>query len=115
MIKESSVIQRLHTGAGRALVPAVVALLGICVTSPPGGLAPSNRLNSSAKAQTNSQSSPAGLPDFADIVERVKPAVVGVNVQVEEKTTGRQQRRLPGEQDSPFASPGERPGMPQRR
>src|SRR5262249_39738311 len=39
----------------------------------------------------------------------------GVNVQIEEKTTGRQQRRLPGEQDSPFASPGERPGMPQRR
>ena len=62
-------------------------------------------------AQTSAEST--GLPDFADIVERVKPAVAGVNVQIEVGTTGRAQRRLPGQQDSPFSgSPGETPSVP---
>jgi serine protease Do len=107
------------------VAPALVALIGISMTGLPmewRDFIPSHWLSAPAKAQTSSKS-PAGLPDFADIVERVKPAVAGVNVQIEDKsTTGRAPRRspgpqapgqqAPGQQDSPnpFGLPGERPG-----
>src|SRR5712672_1173595 len=127
MIKRLSVTKTLQRSlwrrtlrrTRRGLIPAVVALIGISTTGLPVELrafTQSHWLNSPAKAQTASES-PARLPDFADIVEKVKPAVAGVNVQNDDKTTGRQPRRSPGQQDSPnpFGLPGERPGTPQPR
>jgi len=125
MIKRLSVTKTLQCSLWRRtlrrtrLIPAVVALIGISTTSLPVELrdfTQSHWLNSPAEAQTASES-PARLPDFADIVEKVKPAVAGVNAQVDDKTTGRQPRRSPGQQDSPnpFGLPGERPGTPQPR
>jgi len=49
-------------------------------------------LNSPAEAQTASET-PADLPDFADIVEKVKPAVAGV------KRPGRRQDNGPSRAD----------------
>lgn len=69
-------------------------------------------LNSSAKAQTSKP--PDGLWDFADIVDRVKPAVIGVRAQLEEETTGQRPPRLPGPQGSPFGAPQESPDVPRR-
>jgi len=116
---QRSLLRRTLRRTRRCLTPAVVAVIGISTTSLPVELrdfTQSHWLNSPAKSQTASES-PARLPDFADIVEKVKPAVAGVNVQIEGKTTGRQPRRPPGQQDSPnpFGLPGERPGTPQPR
>jgi serine protease Do len=118
---QCGVHKRMHACTRRG-VSAVVALIGILATSVPmewpRDFSQSHWVSSPASAQTSSRS-PAALPDFADIVERVKPAVAGVNVQIQDqvegKTTGRQPRRSPGQQDSPhqFGSPGERPGVPQ--
>lgn len=117
MIKKASVTKTLQRSFdGRTcmrtrLVLAIVASIGISITTQSPWLS-SRWLSSRANAQTSSQS-PAGLPDFAGIVERVKPAVAAVNVQIEDKTTGRQPRRSPGQQNSPnrFGSPGERPDV----
>src|SRR5215471_1468202 len=116
MIENPSVTRTLQRSLRRGtcmrtrLVPAVVALIGISTTGLPVELQ-SHWLSSPVMAQTSAEST--GLPDFADIVERVKPAVAGVNVQIEVGTTGRAQRRLPGQQDSPFSgSPGETPSVP---
>src|SRR5215471_17958806 len=116
MIENPSVTRTLQRSLRRGtcmrtrLVPAVVALIGISTTGLPVELQ-SHWLSSPVMAQTSAEST--GLPDFADIVERVKPAVAGVNVQIEAGTTGRAQRRPRGEQDSPFSgSPGETPSVP---
>jgi len=48
-------------------------------------------LDSSASAQTLPAPGARGaLPDFPDIIERVKPAVVGIRVQIEDRTVGGQ-------------------------
>ena len=131
MINRPSLTKALQRSSGRrrwmrtrrALVGAIVVLIGISMTSLPvelGDFTPSQWLSAPAKAQTSSHS-PAGLPDFADIVERVKPAVAGLNVQIADKTTGRAPRRSPGqspgqqapgqqESPNPFGLPGEGPG-----
>jgi S1-C subfamily serine protease len=74
-----------------------------------------NWLDSSVKAQTSRPSD--GLPDFADIVDKVKPAVVAIRARAEEQTTGQGRRRSPEPQGDPFeeffnapkGSPGAQP------
>jgi len=47
-------------------------------------------LDSSAYAQALPAPGPRALPDFPDIIERVKPAVVGIRAQIEDQTVGGQ-------------------------
>jgi serine protease Do len=87
--------------ARRMLVLAAIAGIGIGFSgfqTEPYSF--THSLSSSVRAQTSK--SAAGLPDFADIVERVKPAVAGVRAQIEEETTGRRLPGSPGQQGSPF-------------
>ena len=71
-------------------------------------------LDSSAYAQTLPAPGPRALPDFPDIIERVKPAVVGIRVQIEDQTVGGQVP--PGRSRSePPRSPTEGPDEPRRR
>jgi serine protease Do len=92
----------------RILVLIAMAGIGIGMTGFPAALTPS--LDSSAKAQTSKSS--RNVPDFVDVVERVKPAVVGVRTQLAEGTVGRGSRGSRERQESPldqFNAPSGRP------
>ncbi len=89
-----------------ALMASVVAGLGVAVYGfgPPAG--PLNVFSSPAQAQVNNDvrtvAQPAG---FADIVERVKPSVISVKVNINEKVASKDDS-----DDSPF-----QPGSPMER
>src|SRR5262245_21078082 len=74
----------------RNAVVAAAAATGLGVigglVSPPAD----TRSDFLAYAQTPPTPGPRALPDFPDIIERVKPAVVGIRVQIEDETVGGQ-------------------------
>ncbi|MET0721703.1 MAG: Do family serine endopeptidase [Tardiphaga sp.] len=93
-----------------ALMASVVAGLGVAAygLSP----APHDVFSTSAHAQVDKQvkaqvAAPAG---FADIVERVKPSVISVKVNIKEKVASRSDDNGGGNDDSPF-----QPGSPMER
>jgi serine protease Do len=65
-------------------------------------------LSASAHAQTAGRS---GSPDFADVIERVKPAVIGVRARVEDTTVGRGSSPL----DELLGEPKDKSGPPPPR
>lgn len=90
-----------------ALMASVVAGLGVAAY----GLSPSNGnfdvLTTTAHAQVNKSVSNVAQPvGFADIVERVKPSVISVKVNINEKVA----KNDDGDNDSPF-----QPGSPMER
>src|SRR5580700_8886624 len=90
-----------------ALMASVVAGLGVAVYgfSPSSG--PVNVFSSPAHAQVNNEVSKVAQPiGFADIVERVKPSVISVKVNINEKVA----KDDSGNDDSPF-----QPGSPMER
>src|SRR5277367_5260477 len=89
-----------------ALMASVVAGLGLAVYgfSPSSG--PVNVFSSPAHAQVNNEVSKVAQPaGFADIVERVKPSVISVKVNINEKVA-----KDDSNEDSPFP-----PGSPMER
>jgi serine protease Do len=90
-----------------ALMASVVAGLGVAVYgfSPPSG--PANLFASPAQAQVNTEVRKVAQPvGFADIVERVKPSVISVKVNINEKVA----KDDSGDDDTPF-----QPGSPMER
>jgi serine protease Do len=90
-----------------ALMASVVAGLGVAVygLSPSSG--PVNLFSSPAQAQVNNEVSKVAQPiGFADIVERVKPSVISVKVNINEKVA----KDDSDDNDSPFP-----PGSPMER
>src|SRR6202030_1019818 len=78
-----------------ALMASVVAGLGVAVY----GFAPSHRpidiFTTTAHAQVNNEVRKVAQPiGFADIVERVKPSVISVKVNINEKVADRKSTRL---------------------
>ncbi|WP_024512462.1 Do family serine endopeptidase [Bradyrhizobium sp. ARR65] len=89
-----------------ALMASVVAGLGVAVYGfgPSGG--PANVFSTPAHAQVNNEVSKVQQPiGFADIVERVKPSVISVKVNINEKVA-----KDDGDDDLPF-----QPGSPMER
>jgi serine protease Do len=88
-----------------ALMASVVAGLGIAVYGFSPSHDPANIFSSPAQAQVNTEVSKVAQPiGFADIVERVKPSVISVKVNINEKVS-----KDDGE-DTPF-----QPGSPMER
>jgi serine protease Do len=88
-----------------ALMASVVAGLGIAVYGFGPSHDPANIFSSPAQAQVNTEVSKVPQPvGFADIVERVKPSVISVKVNINEKVS------KDGGEDSPF-----QPGSPMER
>jgi serine protease Do len=92
-----------------ALMASVVAGLGVAVY----GFSPSNRpvdiFSSTAHAQVNNEVRKVAQPvGFADIVERVKPSVISVKVNINEKVA--KNDSSDNNDDSPF-----QPGSPMER
>jgi serine protease Do len=86
-----------------ALMASVVAGLGVAVYGfgPPSG--PLNVLSSPAQAQVNNEVRKVAQPvGFADIVERVKPSVISVKVNINEKVA----KDDSGDDDTPSFQPG---------
>src|SRR5882757_6959692 len=93
-----------------ALMASVVAGLGVAVYgfSPSSG--PVNVFTSAAHAQVNNEVRKVAQPiGFADIVERVKPSVISVKVNIAEKTASKDKDDSANE-DPPF-----QPGSPMER
>src|SRR6202140_4677992 len=93
-----------------ALMASVVAGLGVAVYgfSPPSG--PADIFSSPAHAQVNNEVRKVEKPvGFADIVERVKPSVISVKVNINEKIA-RNDSADNNNEDSPF-----QPGSPMER
>src|ERR1700679_1847446 len=93
-----------------ALMASVVAGLGVAVYgfSPPSG--PLDIFTSTAHAQVNNEVRRVGQPiGFADIVERVKPSVISVKVNINEKVA-KNDSADNNNDDSPF-----QPGSPMER
>jgi len=89
-----------------ALMASVVAGLGVAVYGL-GPSGPSNLFSSPAQAQVNNEVSKVAQPvGFADIVERVKPSVISVKVNINEKVA----KDDSDDNDSPFP-----PGSPMER
>jgi len=92
-----------------ALMASVVAGLGVAVYgfSPPQG--PVDIFTSAAHAQVNNEVRKVERPvGFADIVERVKPSVISVKINIAEKTA--KDDGATKDEDSPFP-----PGSPMER
>src|SRR5579864_1197723 len=71
-----------------ALMASVVAGLGIAVYGFGPSHDPANIFSSPAQAQVNTEVSKVPQPvGFADIVERVKPSVISVKVNINEKVS----------------------------
>ncbi|TMK43138.1 MAG: serine peptidase, partial [Alphaproteobacteria bacterium] len=90
-----------------ALMASVVAGLGVAIYgfSPPSG--PVDIFSSPAHAQVNNEVRKVDKPvGFADIVERVKPSVISVKVNITQKLA----KDDSGDDDSPF-----QPGSPMER
>ena len=70
-----------------ALMASVVAGLGIAVHGFSPSTSPADLFSSPAHAQVNNEVKKVERPiGFADIVERVKPSVISVKVNIKEKT-----------------------------
>jgi serine protease Do len=89
-----------------ALVASVVAGLGVAVYGLGPASVPVNFLSSPAHAQVNTEVRKVAQPvGFADIVERVKPSVISVKVNINEKVA-----KDDSDDDTPF-----QPGSPMER
>src|SRR6201992_2227697 len=89
-----------------ALMASVVAGLGVAVYGFSPATGPANIFSSPAHAQVNNEVSKVAQPvGFADIVERVKPSVISVKVNINEKVS-----KDDSNDDSPF-----QPGSPMER
>ncbi|WP_291684532.1 Do family serine endopeptidase [Bradyrhizobium sp.] len=90
-----------------ALMASVVAGLGVAVYGFDPSHGPVDIFSSTAHAQVNNEVSKVDKPvGFADIVERVKPSVISVKVNINEKIA----KDDSGNDDSPF-----QPGSPMER
>jgi len=90
-----------------ALMASVVAGLGVAVYGFGPSHGPVDIFSSTAHAQVNNEVSKVDKPvGFADIVERVKPSVISVKVNINEKIA----KDDSGNDDSPF-----QPGSPMER
>src|SRR5580698_6084978 len=94
-----------------ALMASVVAGLGVAAY----GFSPSNGpidiFTSTAHAQVNNEVRKVAQPiGFADIVERVKPSVISVKVNINEKVASKDDGANNNNDDSPF-----QPGSPMER
>src|SRR5258708_23618170 len=94
-----------------ALMASVVAGLGVAVYGFGPSPGPVNIFSSPAHAQVNNEvrkvEKPAG---FADIVERVKPSVISVKVNINEKVASKDDGANNNNDDPPF-----QPGSPMER
>src|SRR5206468_9836657 len=91
-----------------ALMASVVAGLGIAVHGFSPSTSPSDLFSSPAHAQVNNEVRKVERPiGFADIVERVKPSVISVKVNIKEKTASNDSG---DDESSPF-----QPGSPMER
>src|ERR1700753_1586370 len=91
-----------------ALMASVVAGLGVAVYGFSPATGPANIFSSPAHAQVNNEVSKVAQPvGFADIVERVKPSVISVKVNINEKVAKDDNGN---DDDSPF-----QPGSPMER
>ncbi len=101
-----------HAALAAVVWISVMGALVTGATVAPDGV--SRWLGLSVEAQTSRPTT--GLPDFPDMVERVKPAVVGIRVRTEEESTvggpstGRERSPL----DRFFGGPKDRQDTPQR-
>ena len=90
-----------------ALMASVVAGLGVAVYGLGPSSGPVNLFSSPAQAQVNNEVRKVAQPvGFADIVERVKPSVISVKVNLNEKVA----KDDSGDDDTPF-----QPGSPMER
>ncbi|RXH20153.1 Do family serine endopeptidase [Bradyrhizobium guangzhouense] len=90
-----------------ALMASVVAGLGIAVHGFSPSTSPADLFSSPAHAQVNNEVKKVDRPiGFADIVERVKPSVISVKVNIKEKAASNDD----GDDSSPF-----QPGSPMER
>src|ERR1700727_1063862 len=90
-----------------ALMASVVAGLGVAVYGFGSSSGPVDIFTTSAHAQVNNEVRKVAQPiGFADIVERVKPSVISVKVNINEKVA----KDDSGNDDSPF-----QPGSPMER
>lgn len=91
-----------------ALMASVVAGLGIAVHGFSPSTSPADLFSSPAHAQVNNEVKKVERPiGFADIVERVKPSVISVKVNIKEKTASNDSG---DDESSPF-----QPGSPMER
>jgi len=89
-----------------ALMASVVAGLGVAVYGFGPSVGPLNVLSSPAQAQVNNDIRSVAQPvGFADIVERVKPSVISVKVNITQKVA-----KDDSDEDTPF-----QPGSPMER
>src|ERR1700677_5149108 len=89
-----------------ALMASVVAGLGVAVYGFSPSHGPVDIFSSAAHAQVNNEVRKVAQPiGFADIVERVKPSVISVKVNITEKVSAKDDNA-----DSPF-----QPGSPMER
>jgi serine protease Do len=92
-----------------ALMASVVAGLGVAVYGFGPSASPSDIFGTSAHAQVNNEVRKVAQPvGFADIVERVKPSVISVKVNINEKVA--KNDNGDNSEDSPF-----QPGSPMER
>src|ERR1700758_4098358 len=92
-----------------ALMASVVAGLGVAVYGFSPSTGPANIFSSPAHAQVNNEVRKVAQPvGFADIVERVKPSVISVKVNINEKVAKDDSGN--NDEDSPF-----QPGSPMER
>jgi serine protease Do len=92
-----------------ALMASVVAGLGIAVYGLGPSQGPVDIFTSTAHAQVNNEVRNVAQPvGFADIVERVKPSVISVKVNINEKVASKDDNN--NNEDSPF-----QPGSPMER
>src|SRR5476651_667597 len=91
-----------------ALMASVVAGLGVAVYGFSPSHGPVDIFTSTAHAQVNNEVRKVAQPvGFADIVERVKPSVISVKVNINEKVASKDDSN---NDDSPF-----QPGSPMER
>jgi serine protease Do len=92
-----------------ALMASVVAGLGVAVYGFAPQSGPVDLFSSPAQAQVNNEVRKVAQPvGFADIVERVKPSVISVKVNINEKVAAKDDSG--GDDDTPF-----QPGSPMER
>src|ERR1700710_2172173 len=86
-----------------ALMASVVAGLGVAVYGLGSSQGPVDIFTSAAHAQVNNEVRKVAQPiGFADIVERVKPSVISVKVNINEKIAKNDGENNNNNEDSPF-------------
>src|SRR5450755_2526712 len=94
-----------------ALMASVVAGLGVAIYGFGPSQGPVDIFTSTAHAQVNNEVRKVAQPiGFADIVERVKPSVISVKVNINEKVASKDDGANNNNDDSPF-----QPGSPMER